>query len=241
MKMQMELGLLMMPAHEPGLQAHVGFAHVALDLRLGHQGGHGVDDHDVHRAGAHQGLADFQGLLAGVRLGDVQLVDIHAQGLGIDRIQGVLGVDEGGRAAQLLGLGHHVQGHGGLARGLGPVDLDDASLGDATHAQGDVQLQAAGGDHLHVHVGGLPKLHDRALAKLLFDVAQRQIQRLFLFLGVVRGRARVLVVVHRLAGVLFLGHPLLSHLPFDWLNAFLCFRRPAGLGPTGRGAADPGH
>ena len=48
--------------------------------------------------------ADFQRLLAGVRLGDIELVDIHAQRLGVDGIQRVLRVDEGRRAAQLLRL-----------------------------------------------------------------------------------------------------------------------------------------
>jgi hypothetical protein len=35
--------------------------------------------------------------------------------LGVGRIQGVLGVDDGGEAAGLLGLGDDVQGEGGLA------------------------------------------------------------------------------------------------------------------------------
>ena len=46
-----------------------------------------------------QGLGDLQGLLAGVRLGDEQVVDVHAELAGVDGIQRVLGVHEGRHAA----------------------------------------------------------------------------------------------------------------------------------------------
>ena len=58
-------------------------AHVALDLRLRHQGGHRVDDHDVDGARADQDLADLKRLLPRVRLGDEQLVDVDADRLGV--------------------------------------------------------------------------------------------------------------------------------------------------------------
>jgi hypothetical protein len=58
----------------------------------------------------------------------------------------VLGVDEAGGPAGLLGLGDHRQGQGGLASALGAVDLGDATPGDAADAKGRVQVGAAGGD-----------------------------------------------------------------------------------------------
>ncbi len=57
-------------AHQAGLHAHVGVAHLALELGLGHQRGHRVDHQHVDGAGAHQHLGDLQALLAGVRLGE---------------------------------------------------------------------------------------------------------------------------------------------------------------------------
>ena len=54
--------------HEPGLQAHVGVAHVALDLGPRGEGGHRVDDEHVERARADQHVGDLQGLLTGVGL-----------------------------------------------------------------------------------------------------------------------------------------------------------------------------
>ena len=154
-------------------------AHVALDLGLGNQRGHGVDDHHVDGAGAHQRLADVQRLLAVVRLGHVELVDVHAQLLGVHRIQRVLGVDERGGAAHLLGLRNAVQRHGGLTGGFRPVDLNDAALGQSAHAQREVQLQAARGDDLHLHLARrIAQLHHRALAEVLLNLAQRDLQRL---------------------------------------------------------------
>ena len=109
--------------HQARLQARQRVAHVAVDLGPGHQRRHGVDDDDVDGVGAHQRLGDLQRLLARVRLGDQQLVDVDAELLGVDRVERVLGVDEGGDAAQLLRLRDHVQGQRGLAGGLRPVDL----------------------------------------------------------------------------------------------------------------------
>ena len=62
-------------AHQPRLQAHVRVAHLALDLGPRHQRRHRVDDDQVDRARAHQHVGDLERLLAGVGLGDQQVVD----------------------------------------------------------------------------------------------------------------------------------------------------------------------
>ena len=88
--------------HQARLQARVLVAHLAFDLGLRRQRRHRVDHHHVHRGGAHQHVGDFQRLLAGVRLRDQQVVDLHAELVGVMRIERVFGVDEGGGAAELL-------------------------------------------------------------------------------------------------------------------------------------------
>jgi len=98
------------------LQANVALAHLAFDLGPGHEGGHRVDHHHIESTGANGHVGDLEGLLAGVGWGDEQLVDVHAERLGIDGIEGMLGVDKGGDAAVALSLGHDVGGEGGLAR-----------------------------------------------------------------------------------------------------------------------------
>ncbi len=66
--------------HQARLQPRQGIAHLALDLRAGDEGGNAIDDYDVDGVGADERLADLQRLLAGVRLGDEQVLDVDAEG-----------------------------------------------------------------------------------------------------------------------------------------------------------------
>ena len=95
--------------HEARLQADVRVAHLAFDLGLGRQRRDRVDDDDVDRAGAHQHVGDLERLLAGVRLRDQQILHVHAELRGVDRIERVLGVDERRGAAGALRFGDHLQ------------------------------------------------------------------------------------------------------------------------------------
>ena len=124
---------------EPGLDADEAVAHLALDLGARHEGRHGVDDDDVHAAGADQGLGDLERLLAGVRLADEELVDVDAAGAGVARVERMLDVDEGGDPAALLRLGDDVLADGRLARRLGAEDLGDPAARDAADAEREVE------------------------------------------------------------------------------------------------------
>ena len=79
----------------------------------------------------------------------------------------MFGVDEGAHAAGLLRLGD-VQGEGGLARGLGPEDLDHAPARQAAHAKAQVEPDRAGGNHVDVF-DFAAEGHDGAFAKLFFN------------------------------------------------------------------------
>ena len=162
------------------MKAHEAVAHLALDLRPGYEGGHGVHHHHIDRAGAHQRLGDLQRLLAGVRLRDEQILHVDPQRLGVGGVKGVLRVHEGHLAAHLLRLRQHVQRQRGLAGGLRPVDLHDAATGQAADAQRQVEGQRAGGDRLHVQRALRAVAHDRALAVHLLDLLHGRLQCLFL-------------------------------------------------------------
>jgi hypothetical protein len=125
---------------------------------------------------------DLERLLAGVGLGDEQVVGAHPQLAGVADVDGVLGVDEGADAAGLLGLGDGVERQRGLAGGLRAVDLDDAAAREAAHAERDVERHGAGGDRRHVLHQRLlvAEPHDRALAERLLDRRDGQLDRLFL-------------------------------------------------------------
>ena len=160
--------------HEARLQAHLRLAHLAFDLGLRHERRDRVDHHHVDRAGAHQHVGDLERLLAVVRLGDEQLLDVHAELAGVLRIERVLGVDEGRRAAQFLHLGDHGQRQCRLARRLRPVDFDDAPARQPADAERDVEPERARGDDFDVLGNfGFAHPHDGAFAELLLDLRQR--------------------------------------------------------------------
>ena len=157
-------------AHEPRLQAHVTVAHVALNFRSRHQGRHGVHHDDIEGTGAHENLGDLQSLLAGVRLTDQEIVHIHTEFACVNRIHGVLGVNESRRATGLLGLSQNAQRQCGLARAFWTIDLDDPSTRHATHAKGQIQSQGSGGNGRNIrHDGLVAQAHDRAFSELLFN------------------------------------------------------------------------
>jgi hypothetical protein len=90
----------------------------------------------------------------------------------------MLGVDEGADAAAPLPLGDEVERERGLARRLRPVDLDHAAARHAADAEGDVEPDRSRGKRRDVgHLAALPELHDGALAELLLDLAQGEIDR----------------------------------------------------------------
>ena len=166
-------------AHQPRLQAGLAVAHLAFELGARHQRRDRIDHQHVDRAGAHQRVGDFQRLLAGVGLRDQQVVDIDAELARIDRIERVLGIDEGADAALLLRLGDAMQRQRGLARGFRPVDLDHAAARQAADAERDVEPERAGGHGLDVHrLPVLAEPHDRALAEAALDLRQRGIKGL---------------------------------------------------------------
>ena len=186
-------------AHEAGLQAHLRVAHLALELGAGDEGGHRVDDQHVDRAGADEDLGDLERLLAAVGLRDEEVVDVDAQLAGVDGVERVLGVHEGGHAAAALRLGDDVEGEGGLARGLRAEDLDDAAAGQAAHAERGVEGERSRGDGGDVDLLAAPEPHDRALAELLVDLREGGLDRLGPLLLVVSHR-RLLHPFGRAAG-----------------------------------------
>ena len=118
-------------------------AHLALELDPRRQRGDRVDRDDVDGAGADQDVDDLERLLAVVGLGDQQLVGVDADPAGVDRVERVLGVDEGADAATCLGLGDDVVDERRLARGLRAEDLDDPAARDAADPERDIERERA--------------------------------------------------------------------------------------------------
>ena len=138
-----------------------------------------IDHQHVDRAGAHQRVGDLERLLAVVGLRNQEVIDIDAELPRIDRIERVLGIDEGADAALLLGLGDGVQRERGLAGGFRPVDLDDTPARQAADAERDIEPERAGRNDVDIHrLVVLAELHDRAFAEIPLDLGQRRVKRL---------------------------------------------------------------
>ena len=155
----------------------MGVADLAVDLGTRNERGDGVDDDDVERVAANECLGHVERLLARVGLRDEQRIDVDAEVPRIERIERVLGVDEGRGAAGLLRVGHHVIAEGRLARRLGPVDLADAPARDAADAKRDIERDRARADAGHVGPRVVAEPHDGALPELLLDLLDRAVQR----------------------------------------------------------------
>ena len=94
----------------------------------------------------------------------------------------MLGVHERRHAAELLRFGNHLQRQRRLARRLGPEDLDDAAARHAADAKRVVDADGAGRNGVDRLDGALlAEAHDRALAELLFDLADGQLDGLDAF------------------------------------------------------------
>ena len=100
--------------------------------------------------------------------------------LGVER---VLRVDERGDAALLLHIGDRVERERRLSGRLGSVDLDDAATREPADAEGDVEGDRAGGDHLDGRALVAAQSHDRALSELPVDLGEGRFEGLLAVSG----------------------------------------------------------
>ena len=178
------------------MQADKRVAHFALDFLTRYERCNRVHDHDVQCTRAHQCFGNFQTLLTGIRLGYQQAVDVNAQRTGINRVKGVLGIDECRFTACLLCLRDGVQGNRGLTGRFRSIDLDDSAARQAADAQRTVQTDRTGGNVVDCHAGILAQAHNRALTILFFNQTQRLGQGL-LFVGRRGDRLQLLFIIRR--------------------------------------------
>src|SRR3990172_5186883 len=130
--------------HQSCLEPHVRVSHLALYLRLWHQGSHRVDNYHVYGSGPYQHLRNLQGLLTRIRLGYKEVIGPDPQFPGIIHIKGMFRIDKGRDTPGLLGLRHYLEGQCGLSRRLRAEYLYDPASRDPTDPQGHIQGQRTG-------------------------------------------------------------------------------------------------
>ena len=132
--------------HQPRLQAHLRFAHLAFDFRRGTSAATESTTTTSTPFERIEHFDDLERLLAVVGLRDEQVVEVDAELLRVLRVERVLGVDERRHAAELLRLGDDLQRQRRLARRFRAEDLDDAAARHAADAERVVDADRAGGD-----------------------------------------------------------------------------------------------
>ncbi len=163
----------------------MGVAHVPLDLGLRGEGGYGIHDDDIHGSRSYERFRDIQRLLSVVGLGHPQFIHIDAEVLGVNGIEGVFRVYEGGDAPLLLGFGYGVERERGLSGGFGPIDLDDAP--PRIPADSERFVDEDGSRRDDVDSGSVferTEFHDGTETELLFDLQPRRLEGLHFFAGI---------------------------------------------------------
>ena len=119
----------------------MGSAHYAVYFLLGNERGNAVDYYNINCARAHECFCYFQCLLAAVRLRNKQTVDIHAQRLGINRVERMLGIDKCRFAAHSLNLGYHMECNGCFTGGFGPEYFYDSAARNGADTERKVKRE----------------------------------------------------------------------------------------------------
>src|SRR5439155_506739 len=155
-----------------------------VELRLAERRRHLVLHHLHLGAAADHLVAVLEGAEAAdvEPHGGVELERVAARrGLGVAEHDADLHadlVDEGADAAALLALGDELERERGLTRRLRSVDLDHPPARDPADAERDIEAERArrqAGDVLRQRL--LAELHDGALAELLLDLADGEVDR----------------------------------------------------------------
>ena len=125
--------------HQSCLKTYMGITHIAFQLCLRNQCGNRVNHHDIDCTGADHGFGNLQCLLSVIRLGNIHIIHIYADCLGICGIQCMLRINKSGNSSALLYFSDHMKGYRGLTGRFRSEDLYDSSLGNTAETQRNVQ------------------------------------------------------------------------------------------------------
>ena len=119
-------------------------AHLAVDLRLCDHCRDGIQNDHVQCARTNQRLHDLKRLLAGVRLGHKQRINIDTQRLCVNGIERVLNVDKRSLAPGFLRLRDDLQCDRRLTGGFRTVYLNDTTARNAANTQRHIETERTG-------------------------------------------------------------------------------------------------
>ena len=155
------------------MQTDVAVAHFAFNFRTGDQSRDTIDHDNIHRARADQRFGNFQRLFTGIRLADIEIVDINANLGCIDWIKRMFDINKATDAPLALCFGDHMETDSGFTRTFWAIDFDDTAARHTTNAQGNIHAQAAGWDRFDRELGRLAQLHYHTIAIFFIQAGQR--------------------------------------------------------------------
>ena len=88
----------------------------------------------------------------------------------------MLDIDERRKASAFLSLGDGGEGKRRFARGFRTEDFDDSAAWEATDAEGPVDQQVAGRDHIHIAAAFIAEAHDGCFSEFLLDMGDRKVE-----------------------------------------------------------------
>ena len=147
-------------AHETCVKTHVLVTHFAFDFVFRDECSDRVDDHNIDSAGANESFDDLECLFTVIWLRDKEFVDVDADTAGIERVESMLGIDEGSGATQFLDFSDGVQGEGGFTGGFWTVDFDDAAAWETTDTERGIERETASWNCINISFAMFPEFHD---------------------------------------------------------------------------------
>ena len=86
----------------------------------------------------------------------------------------MFGINKGRNTAVFLSFRNHMQSYRRLTGRFRAINLNDTAARNAARPQRNINRQDACGDNLHIHLRtGIPQTHNRAFAKIFFNLFQR--------------------------------------------------------------------
>ena len=158
------------------MRTDCGVADLAFQLRPGNERRDRINHDYIESVRAYQSFANPQGFLAGAWLRHQQIVQIHAQPLGVCRIERVLHVNKGGESAALLSLRNHRQRKRGFSGRFRAENFHHPAPWKAAYAKGAIDQNVARGNDINIDNFFIAKTHDGALAIVLRYLLNREVE-----------------------------------------------------------------
>ncbi len=129
----------------------MGIADLPFDLCLWNKRSNGIDNNYVNRTRTSQYVYDLKSLFTGIWLRAQEVINVYTEFSCVDWIKSMFGIHECTGQTLTLSFGNNRKSEGSFTRGLWPVDLDNTTTRQTTHAQSDVETKGTCRNNIDIH------------------------------------------------------------------------------------------